>query len=223
MKASSSINKCKKEFRSRLPKNANNETLVHAIEVFHRYTDQLIRQRLKASPPVTFACQKGCDFCCFSMRVEALPPEVFKIAWHLNSLPLAGKEASWQACIQRLEKHAGYARGKTYRNYHARCPFLGDTGACSIYPVRPRICRTHLSTSKTACEIPGNAQPDPELQQAENDLAFHIIELYKTRGVCVNPAELGQAVLLALKDGDAKSRWLAGEDVFERLPEGITL
>ena len=219
MKASSTINKCKKEIKSRLPKKGNGETLVHAIDVFHRYTDQLIRQRLKESPPVTFACQKGCDFCCFSMRAEALPPEVLRIARHLDEQP-GGRR---QAIIERLEKHAVYARGKTYREYRTRCPFLGDNGACGIYAVRPRICRTHLSTSRIACETPGNAQPDPALQQVEDTLALQVIEIYKARALNMNPAELGQAVLLALKDETAKARWLAGEEIFERLPEGITL
>lgn len=39
----------------------------------------------------------------------------------------------------------------------------------------------------------------------------------------MSPAELGQAVLRALVDETAKNRWLAGENVYERLPEGITL
>ena len=219
MKSSSTINKCKKAIKTRLGKQASDEAVVHAIDVFHHGTNQLLQQRLKEAPLVNFACRKGCDFCCISMRVEALPPEVLRIAGHLNGLPSERR----RAFIERLEKHADYARGKTYRDYHARCPFLGDGGACGIYAVRPRICRSHLSTSRSACEIPGNAQPDPTLQQAEDALALAVIEIYKQRGLCMHPAELGQAVLRALKDKTARTRWLAGEDVFERLPEGITL
>jgi len=39
----------------------------------------------------------------------------------------------------------------------------------------------------------------------------------------MNPAELGQAVLQVLKDDGHKARWLAGEEVFDSLPEGITV
>ncbi len=218
VKTHGTINKCKKDIKARLGKQASGEAVVHAIDVFHRCSDQLLRQRLKAMPPVGFACRKGCDPCCH-LRIEALPPEVFRIVAHLETL--AGTRR--RVLVGRLERHLGYARGKTYRDYHAPCPFLGDGGACSIYAVRPRICRSHLSTSRSACETPGNARPDPALRQAGDALAMAVIDIYKQRGLCMHPAELGQAVLRALTDDTLKGRWLAGEDVFERLPEGITL
>jgi len=50
-----------------------------------------------------------------------------------------------------------------------------------------------------------------------------VIDIYKQRGHCMHPAEPGQAVLRTLMDESLKGRWLDGENVFERLPEGITL
>jgi Fe-S-cluster containining protein len=100
---------------------------------------------------------------------------------------------------------------------------LNTEGGCSIYQVRPHKCRSHLSTDKEACNIPGNARPDPALQQAEDQLAIQAIDLYKKRAVSMNPVELGQAVLTALQDETCKSRWLDGEEVFDPLPEGISL
>lgn len=205
--------------KSRFPSKGNSDVMVHAVEVFHHTTDQLIRERNRNPLATPFACAKGCSACCYNMRVEVLPPEVFKIAGYIDGLDAAVR----QAYVERLEKHAAYAKGRPYRDYHTRCPFLGEGGQCSIYPVRSHKCRTHLSMSKEACDIPGNAQADSVLQQAEDMLAIEVIELYKSRAVSMNPAELGQAVLLALTDADCKSRWLAGEEVFEPLPEGITV
>jgi len=213
------VNKCKKEIKSRFSQKVNGDFLVHGISVFHKYTDHLINMRLREYPLVTFACCKGCDVCCHNMRVEALVPEVFTIATHISNMSTDAQ----QTYIDRLERHAQYARGKLYRDYNTRCPFLGENGACSIYEVRPHKCRSHLSTNKEACNIPGNAKIDPMLTQAEDQLAIKVIDLYKKRGVSMNPAELGQAVLIALQNDGLRQKWLAGEEVFDPLPEGITL
>jgi len=190
-----------------------------AVEIFHQGTDELIRQRSKDMPRVSFDCARGCDLCCHNMRVEALPPEVFRIARYLQNRG----EAVVQEYIKSLEEHAGYARGRFYRDYQTRCPFLGEGGACTIYTVRPHKCRAHLSQSKTACEVPGGAQADSTLQYNEDVLAIEVIRLYKTRNVMMNPAELGQAVLQVLTDDSCKAGWLSGENVFDPLPEGITV
>ena len=47
--------------------------MVHAIEVFHNATDQLIRERNRNPQAVPLVCGKGCVACCF-LRVEVLPP-----------------------------------------------------------------------------------------------------------------------------------------------------
>lgn len=218
VKAANSSKKCRQEIKARLGKKTNGEFLMHAIDVFHKYTDQLISQRQKTESLAPFDCGKGCTACCH-LRVEALPPEIFKIAWHIGTLA----EGTQQTWIQRLRQHAGQAEGKTYRDYHARCPFLDAAGGCGIYAIRPHKCRTHLSTSRTACDTPGNARPDPKLQAAEDALALEVIALYKSRGVSMNPAELSQGVLTALTSDNGLQAWLNGEQVFAPLPEGIQL
>ena len=202
--------------RSRFSAKGNGDVMVHAIEVFYNATDQLIRERNRNPQATPFACGKGCVSCCY-LRVEVLPPEVFRIAGYIDGLDAAAR----QGYVERLEKHAALVKGTAYRDYHSRCPFLGEGGQCGIYSVRSHRCRSHLSMSKAACDVPGNAQVDPVLQQAEDMLALDVIALYKSRSLSMNPAELGQAILLALGDADCKSRWLAGEEVFEPLPEGI--
>ncbi|MBL1276235.1 MAG: YkgJ family cysteine cluster protein [Ectothiorhodospiraceae bacterium] len=219
MKAAGIVKKSKQKIKSRFSPKANGEFMLLAIEVFHQSTDELITQRSREMLPVTFDCAKGCDMCCHSMRVEALPPEVYRITEYLQTQ----NDTVLQNYIARLETHATYAKGRSYRDYQTRCPFLGDGGACSIYEVRPHKCRAHLSKSKKACEIPGGAQTDSTLQYHEDALAIDTIKLYKTRKVSMNPAELGQAVLQVLKDDGHKARWLAGEEVFDSLPEGITV
>lgn len=218
VKVGAIVKKCRQVMKSRFPAKTNSDVIVHAVEVFYDATDLLIRERNSNPRATPFACAKGCSACCH-LRVEALPPEVFKIAGYLNGLDAAVQKSY----IERLEKHAEYAKERPYRDYYARCPFLGNGGQCSVYTVRPHKCRSHLSLNKAACDIPGNALADNLLQQAEDLLALEIIKLYKSRSVSMNPAELGQAVLLALTDPDCKARWLAGEQVFEPLPEGITL
>ena len=38
---------------------------------------------------------------------------------------------------------------------HRKCPFLGDSDACTIYPVRPLMCRLFVSTAP--CALSGEA------------------------------------------------------------------
>jgi Fe-S-cluster containining protein len=64
-------------------------------------------------------CQKGCDSCCVAglslLAVEAL------------------------SMLEHLEKE-DFPKKTNERPSH--CPFLGQAGACSVYPARPVVCRT---------------------------------------------------------------------------------
>lgn len=69
------------------------------------------------------ACKKGCADCC-APGLSVLPVEAFAIETALEQR-LAGGDGSLPP-----------ARGE-------RCAFLDPAGACSIYEMRPLLCRTH--------------------------------------------------------------------------------
>jgi uncharacterized protein len=169
------------------------------------------------------ACKPGCNHCC-AARVEALAPEVFLIADHIQEL--APKERA--ALMDRLRTHAtATATATATANANANaadpaapwsqrptCPLLVN-GLCSVYAVRPAVCRKAHSLDVRACET-GAPQIPQSLRvvvmaqarsQGTSD-AFRDIGLVSSRH------ELASALLLALTDPTAQSRWLAGDAVF---------
>jgi uncharacterized protein len=79
-------------------------------------------------------CSKGCSKCC-----------------HYN-VSITEYE------VQIIEKEMGVKRNKkakVNKDFHgAPCPFLDNSGRCSIYSARPYSCRTHYALTRTAelCE-----------------------------------------------------------------------
>src|SRR5919108_2665144 len=87
------------------------------------------------------ACAPGCYFCCY-LPVDVLAPEAFRIAAHLKQTRSPGELAD---LVYRLGAHG-------QQDFGARpCVFLAD-GRCSIYEVRPMVCRGYNSLSKERCE-----------------------------------------------------------------------
>ncbi len=203
-----------KAIKSQLRSGKNSNLLVHTISLFQENTDSLVRSRLAEAPDFKLDCKKGCTFCCH-LRVDALPPEVFRIARYVESLADARK-----ADIRnRLESHADYAAGRRFTEYKKACVFLDSDGSCEIYPIRPHKCRKFVSASVEACENGSDNVEDTSLLGAANRLATETIAAYKARGLAMYPAELGQAVLKTLNEPGIIDEWAHGERVFDLCPE----
>jgi Fe-S-cluster containining protein len=87
------------------------------------------------------ACAAGCDFCCY-LPVDVLAPEAFRIATHLEQTRSPEELAT---VVYRLGAQGQYDFGVR------PCVFLAN-GRCSIYAVRPMVCRSYNSLSKERCE-----------------------------------------------------------------------
>ena len=203
-----------KAIRAQLRTAKNSKLLVHTISIFQENTDALVRARLAEDHHFKLDCKKGCTFCCH-LRVDALPPEVFRIARHVESLD----EVRRAEMRKRLESHAEYAAGRRYGEYKKACVFLGQDGSCEIYPIRPHKCRKFVSDSVAQCERGSDNVEDPRLLGAANHLAMETIGVYRARGLDMHPAELSQAVLKALNEPGSIDRWANGERAFDPCPE----
>ena len=94
-------------------------------------------------------CAAGCKTCCV-VNVSTLLPEGFAIARHLQSQGLK----TVQATRERLEILWGEVRGLDDEDrlfVRRSCAFLDGKGCCSIYPVRPLLCRSVTSTDAQNC------------------------------------------------------------------------
>jgi uncharacterized protein len=160
------------------------------------------------------ACQTGCHHCC-AAKVEALAPEVFLIVDQVQQ-QTADERA---ALMDRLQAHATTdslrgARPAAPWSQRPLCPLLVG-GLCSVYAVRPAVCRKAHSLDARACEtgapqIPQSLRVLVTAQARSQGTAQALGDV----GLGSSSHELVSALLLALTDTTARARWLAGEAVF---------
>jgi uncharacterized protein len=207
------VKKNKATLKNRLGTGKNPKLLVHTISLLQESTDQVVNDRI-GSGEVKFDCKKGCSTCC-SMKVEILPPEAFRIANYVKSLP----ELQQQEIVQKLREQANYSRVTWYTIYSKPCTFLDQEGACSIYSIRPHNCRAYLSKSLPACQQKRFAEQDSMLKSASERLKNDAIEIFTSKKCVMVGAELGESVLLAFENENLQEQWANGEQVFPPILE----
>ena len=157
------------------------------------------------------ACAAGCFFCCY-LPVDVLAPEAFRIAAHLKRTRSPGELA---ALVYRLGAHSQHDFGTR------PCVFLAQ-GRCSIYEVRPMVCRGYNSFSKERCEAFYH-DASVDLKGTKDHVAGRLAEAME-EGVVAGLSALGLdaqwyelpgAVLRALETTNGPARWARGEAVFE--------
>jgi Fe-S-cluster containining protein len=157
------------------------------------------------------ACAPGCYFCCY-LPVDVLAPEAFRIAAHLQQTRSPGELAGLMC---RLGTHGQHDLG-------ARpCVFLAQ-GRCSIYEVRPMVCRGYNSLSKERCEAYYH-DASVDLKGTKDRVAGRVGEAMEdgvvaglnALGLDAQWYELPSAVLRALQTPNGPARWARGEAVFE--------
>jgi hypothetical protein len=109
---------------SSMPDPTAFETLLTQYRTLCRYCDQVFAATAEALRP-HIRCAKGCAACCTLESV--VPLEAHVIAAYLDAHPI---EPSPAPPVARPD------------NEDAPCVFLRQQ-ACTIYPARPIICRTH--------------------------------------------------------------------------------
>jgi len=175
--------------------------VVHWMVNVHRNVDAVTQRHQQAGAPI--ACKKGCGHCCH-IRVEVLPAEIFRIAHHVRKLTMEDQEA----LIQALQQHVP--------GIQQTCPMLSAEQLCTIYDVRPSVCRKGHSLNVQACQdrAPTIPQSLALLVDAEA-LIQGTSKAYAQLGLQSGAYELTKALLAVLQDPLAESRWLKGEQVFQ--------
>jgi Fe-S-cluster containining protein len=157
------------------------------------------------------ACAPGCCFCCY-LPVDVLAPEAFRIAAHLQQTRSPGALAELEYRLGAQAPHYLGARP---------CVFLAQ-GRCSIYEVRPMVCRGYNSLSQERCEAFYN-DASIDLTGTKDRVAGRLAEAMEegviaglnTLGLDAQWYELPSAILRALETTDGQARWARGESVFE--------
>ena len=203
-----SIERVRQKAANHLGSTLNVSTAVNFAASLQRSVDKVVQQASGDPKP---ECKPGCAWCC-SLFVEAMEPEIFLIAREIRK-----REAGQvQAMVEAL-RIRGAATRDDAKNLHRRdCAFLNNR-LCSIYEVRPAVCRKAHSLSVESCrsfapEIPQKL----EILLDTEALMKGAADAYRQLKLQASAHELCNAVLLALTDDTAEARWVNGETVFPR-------
>jgi Fe-S-cluster containining protein len=108
------------------------------------------------------ACRGGCAACC-TVNVAVLIPEAIAIAGRVLACPAARRN---EVCGRIDELYAKIRwMDDEERVWHGYpCAFLDGCGLCSIYPVRPLVCRALTSADPEQCRraLASRGQEDEE-------------------------------------------------------------
>lgn len=185
----------------------NRAEVIHFIRHLQLGVERLSEQA--QAQGASIACKAGCSYCCHA-EVKALAPEIFAIAKAIQQLPTVEIDS----IKQRLADHANQQPKASTWNQRPACPFLVE-GLCSIYAIRPAVCRRAHSLDKDAC-----ASSQPEIPQVlglslgAEALLYGTASAYQNQGLDASYYDFSRALLLVLNDAGAEERWLAGEKVF---------
>jgi Fe-S-cluster containining protein len=95
-------------------------------------------------------CKEGCSYCCCKPGVLVSVPEFVRIVNHIRTAFSAGEVSD---LAERARTYAAQMQGRSLDEFvddSVPCPFL-DNGRCSVYAIRPLVCRGYNSTSVDAC------------------------------------------------------------------------
>jgi Fe-S-cluster containining protein len=208
VKIASLVKNQEKQFARKLTSTRNKVFAINAIRSLHEQVDALT-EKIKKKPGVHFDCKAGCSYCC-SLRVAATPPEVFLIARHIRQLPAETQTE----LLEKLKVRSEAARGVSTEDFFFHCTLLAH-GQCTVYALRPVMCRKYLSLDVEECKKPDACAPeDREMAMKSSALIFATSQAYARAKLSNEIHELGQALLVALTDQTAEDRWYRGEQVF---------
>ncbi len=201
--------------RALLSEGHTPEKLRQIVDDAHSFAD---RNREYFAVPGLLACQKGCAWCC-SFQVTVPAGEVFRIADYLRENLSAEQLTKVRARLAEVVQKTAGMDGQERALSGVPCALLVDN-ACSVYPVRPLVCRGCSSTNAATCEEatkrPGVAVQSSATQRAIYDgTSVGLFSALAEAGWPIETYDLCSALLIALDNPEAADRWLAREPVLE--------
>jgi len=163
------------------------------------------------------ACGAGCRTCCV-VNVSTLLPEGMAIVRYLRSQGEARVTLAAER-LERLWREVGGLDDDERLVVRRPCAFLDEKGCCSIYLVRPLLCRSVTSTSADDCReaLAGKVLGEEKtilMHQFQQDLYMTLFEAIgdglEMCGLDGRSFQLVGLVRYLLKHPEAEQRWLDG-------------
>jgi Fe-S-cluster containining protein len=188
---------------------------------------QHLTWRLEAENPLPqpLACQAGCDACCHNL-VELTPPEALALGHHIRQ---HFADAARARVLSQVAKNLTLAAGKTKAalaliRRELPCPLLFG-GKCSLYPLRPLVCRAMhgLNRERCAAELASGSLAGSQYYPYRHDIALAVsagvLEGCRRAGCQSGTLDLARALHDFFTQKNPVERWVAGERVFADLPQ----
>ncbi|WP_321533028.1 YkgJ family cysteine cluster protein [uncultured Desulfuromonas sp.] len=196
-----------KPYLADFERNSNSKkAMQHLID---RVEDDLER-RLTHEDRCRVACQAGCGSCC-RVNVAVLRPEAVNIADYLQKTRSAAELRDLKQRMKALRIAISGLDDDERIAVRKNCVFLDESGSCSIYPVRPLLCRSITSTSAADCRdalamhVFGESKPVMMNLMQKNlmNVAFQgLASAMEDQGLDAHGQELTAAVLAVLVERD---------------------
>lgn len=154
--------------RQKLAGVTSNDALLSIFLEVLDFSQILVSELETAGESPCVACTSGCAFCCYS-QVSIIPLEALLMDRYVKA-EFSSEEIS--ALRSRIDRVRSMTAGKSFQQIHAiktnlPCVFL-ESGRCSVYTVRPSICRAWSSFDTTACRVAYDSR-DPEVCIASSE------------------------------------------------------
>jgi Fe-S-cluster containining protein len=174
--------------------------------------------------PAPVACREGCTYCCFN-QVEVTPLEALLIGHHVRRNFPAPAQAALQ---ERLKRSLALKAGKNKRQIadlrrKLPCPLL-QHDRCSVYPVRPLVCRAMHSLGAPACaqEFKSRKAAGVKYYQHRYELILSVTAGLQDGGKALGCQsgflDLSRALAACCSQASPLTEWLRGESIFEAGP-----
>jgi Fe-S-cluster containining protein len=124
------------------------EDLVQACRVVQEMSETAL-VRFRGEAPL-IACGPGCAHCCV-VNVALLRPEAVTIVAYLERKLAAEEILALQQKIDELHAAIRWLDEEERIRWRQPCALLDEAGTCSIYPVRPLLCRGLTSIDPETC------------------------------------------------------------------------
>jgi len=159
------INKKKRNMKGNV-RALKKETERLTLQIFEAVDKEITAElvRLRDEEGIIPTCRKGCYSCC-RQQIPTPLPEAYTIAQYIKRNfnkkeleNLKGRLADWLSWVQKeLPQHLqkGLDADSAFYNYGPFCPLIVD-GICSIYTVRPLVCRGYYVSSDPRSCLPIN-------------------------------------------------------------------
>ena len=207
-------------FREKIYNSFINDAVLHVLKDVMAYSHDIVDALESSNQSPAVACGAGCSYCCHS-QIHVLPIEALLI---LSFLSECFTTKQMRLLMDRIDQRLQRTRKKSLGSLFSikdelPCIFLKN-GMCSIYQVRPFICRAWNSMDSSLCKKifnSGQFNDEIEASSARNLIFESSRSLFADFGRQLKletvPFEITQAVFNCLKTTNPLPLWLSGQDI----------